>query len=447
MWKQFIILFVFSIILHILSHSYQYSYTPSATNADKEDLQFVQVQLEGNSFNYPYKSWRLFIPFRRLYIYSRFPIFYWIPIYVREHSISQYAFAMCMQEVFRPRAQNVKMPEISDIQRCLCLNNDNKQQPTSNLIIILFESLESWVFENNQIEIAPNIASILLENHVLYCPFIKSQVRQGTSGDGQMTVNTGLLATQVGAACILYDNNTYPNYAHFYDSTYIFNPAPSSWKQDKATHNYGYKKLIQRNSIKWEDDASTLRKLDSILQQKPTSLCALAITINSHTPFEMVPIHPAFTELNTPKYVKKYMSCVHYTDSCLGKLINGIKTNPELKNTTIVITGDHTIFKSAMLDEFRKQKGEIDLPKMSFVPLIIYSPNIENNVCVEDTCYQMDIYPTIMHLIGCENYYWKGLGVNLLDTTARKNRSINEKEAFALSDMLIRSNYFATIEQ
>ena len=83
----------------------------------------------------------------------------------------------------------------------------------------------------------------------------------------------------------------------------------------------------------------------------------------------------------------------------------------------------------------------------TFTPLLIYSPNISENIQVRDTCYQMDIYPTIMHLIGCEDYYWKGFGVNLMDSIARHNRSITEQEAYELSDKLIRSNFFADIER
>ena len=82
----------------------------------------------------------------------------------------------------------------------------------------------------------------------------------------------------------------------------------------------------------------------------------------------------------------------------------------------------------------------------TFTPLIIYSPQIKENVQVTDTCYQMDIYPTILHLIGCKDYYWKGFGVNLMDSVARHNRPITEQEAYELSDKLIRSNYFATID-
>ena len=58
----------------------------------------------------------------------------------------------------------------------------------------------------------------------------------------------------------------------------------------------------------------------------------------------------------------------------------------------------------------------------------------------------MDAYPTILQLINCEEYYWKGFGVNILDSTARHNRLISEHEAFVLSDKIIRANWFETLE-
>ena len=128
----------------------------------------------------------------------------------------------------------------------------------------------------------------------------------------------------------------------------------------------------------------------------------------------------------------------------MGVLLNNINVDSVLMNSTIVITGDHTIFKESTLKEYHSHNMDIKLPHESFCPLIIYSPGIESNIHVTDTCYQMDIYTTIMHLIGCEEYYWKGFGVNLTDSAARHNRPISEQEAFVLSDKLIRSNYFKT---
>ena len=119
-------------------------------------------------------------------------------------------------------------------------------------------------------------------------------------------------------------------------------------------------------------------------------------------------------------------------------------------NTSIIITGDHTIFNAETAFEDMNNyaiKNKIPFHAgNNFVPLIIYSPEIEGNIQVTDTCYQMDIFPTILHLIGAEDYYWHGFGVNLLDSAARNNRPCTEQEAYRLSDLIIRSDYFRTME-
>ena len=75
------------------------------------------------------------------------------------------------------------------------------------------------------------------------------------------------------------------------------------------------------------------------------------------------------------------------------------------------------------------------------LPLIIYSPQIQGNPHYNDDAYQMDVYPTYMSLLGVDDYRWNGLGKNLLDNNSK--RLIQEKEAFVLSDKLIRNNYFS----
>ena len=77
-----------------------------------------------------------------------------------------------------------------------------------------------------------------------------------------------------------------------------------------------------------------------------------------------------------------------------------------------------------------------------YLPLIIYSPEIKQNTRIEDVCYQSDIYPTMMSLLGAEKYYWQGLGVNILDSAARQNRLAAENELFDLSDRVIMNDWF-----
>ena len=58
----------------------------------------------------------------------------------------------------------------------------------------------------------------------------------------------------------------------------------------------------------------------------------------------------------------------------------------------------------------------------------------------------MDIFPTILNVIGCEDYYWNGFGINLLEKDTN-NRKIEDYPALELSDKLHQANYFKSIEQ
>lgn len=316
--------------------------------------------------------------------------------------------------------------------------------PANNLIIILVESLEDWPL-HHEIEgqqVAPYLMQLKEQNHVLYCEKIKSQALGGNSGDGQMIINTGLLPIRNGVACMHYGNNVYPNIAHFYTKSALINPFPRVWNQDTMTVRYSYCQKIEPTDGFWEDKQVVEHSLHCLQDNEPP-MCLLTITLSTHSPFNRVKNNKVQT--TAPAILNRYMQCLNYTDSCIGAFMEAVLHDPILSQSTIVITGDHTIFKPAMLTEFHDYAVEQNLPIASgdnYCPLIIYSPEINGNIHITDECYQMDIFPTILHLIGCENYYWHGLGVNLLDAEARHHRTFSEQEAYRLSDMLIRSDYF-----
>jgi phosphoglycerol transferase MdoB-like AlkP superfamily enzyme len=318
--------------------------------------------------------------------------------------------------------------------------------PQTNLIIILVESLESWVINQyvDSVEITPFLNKLVSQKHVLYCDKIKSQTLAGNSGDGQMIINTGLLPLQKGVACMQYYSNIYPNIAGFYSCSSTINPWPHIWNQTAMSKRYGYQQLLEPIQTEEWQDRDILNQCVQFIEKANSNFCVMGITISMHSPFTRV-MNPLDISNQTPELLRKYMECVNYTDRCIQKFIEEQLSDTVKYNTTIVITSDHTIFKPAVLKDFEEYSKEYELSFANgenYCPLIIFSPQIKDNVKVNDVCYQMDVYPTIMHLIDCDEYYWKGFGVNVLDSMARHNRPVTEKEAYELSDKLIRSNYF-----
>lgn len=439
----------------------QYNFYYKWSDQDIDSLQFYKrnggsdAEIDFIKVYGVYKQ-NMFIPYYQI-AYRGFKGCYTsIPRYIQTRSIIAYFPAMFFDYMYNLNCPKENINNISEEVLARCLNKDNKQirlpAKSSNLLIILVESLESWAIADIEgFKIMPNLSNFI-ETHesLLFASKIVSQVKHGVSGDGQMILNTGLLPISNGSACNDYGNNTFPNFAHFYYESMVIAPS-LTWNQDVVTPQYGYKHLFIPETDNWlkiQDD-TLLSVCNQYTTKTKAPYCVQTITISSHTPFNRIS-HSIPLEANIPQYMYDYIRMLHYTDSCLGNLLESMQSHDLLKNTTIIITGDHTIFKDQLLREFRPYALKYNLSMKNgknYVPLIIYSPNISRKTLLEEEYYQMDIYPTIMHLIGCEDYYWKGFGVNLLDSVARHSRSISEQEAYELSDKLIRSNYFAKIDK
>lgn len=322
--------------------------------------------------------------------------------------------------------------------------------PDGNLIIIVGESFESWVIgldDEDGNKVVPNMTKYTNAYNCLYCSKIKAQVRAGTSGDGQMIINTGLLPISSGAACMVYGDNEWPNIVEYiYKNGYVVNPCVNVWNQKKMTEKYGYKYLVQ-NSVheRAVGDSVVFSMANIVLDSCSKPFCMQIITETTHVPFDCGGKVNMNFPAEMPDNLRNYLNCMHYADSCMGVFFDKLAKDSLMSSTTIVITGDHTIFKQSLLSEYHQFAQEYNYPipaEESYCPLLILSPKINGNMKIEELFYQMDIYPTIIELIGAEGYSWKGFGVNILDSIARQNRPIKEREAYILSDKIIRSNYF-----
>ncbi|MBQ0076371.1 MAG: sulfatase-like hydrolase/transferase [Bacteroidales bacterium] len=421
--------------------SYSWGHTNSAV-AEVHDK-----MLAGERYKY-------YFPFGHVYYFARVETCTdynaWAGFYVKEFSILSYFPSCIVFNILQPAGELIELSStnLNCIEPLINLKQTSISSPKTNIIFILFESLESWPLQPVcGYSYMPYLEKLTQEPNILYCDKLKSQVKHGNSMDGQMIDATGMLPIANGATCILYGTNRFPSYAERYKHSAIFNPAPGMWRQSIVTKNYQFRQLIEpAKGTKWNGDAGLIDALTQYIDTVNTPFCAFATTVSSHVPFAHGASHPKRTIEGMPLIMSAYLNCLSYCDSCIGSLIDHVKSSEIANNTTIVISGDHTIFRSIdkEFDMFASQNGISMQTTKTFTPLIIYSPLIDGNIQVTDTCYQMDIYPTIMHLIGCEDYYWEGFGVNLLDSVARHNRPITEQEAYRLSDLMIRSNYFRT---
>ena len=319
------------------------------------------------------------------------------------------------------------------------------------LIIVVFESMENWII--NDISM-PNLSRFIAThpNH-LWATSVRSQVKGGNSMDGQTLINTGILPISHGAACLLFPNNIYPSLSRCYDlrskKTTIVPHDIHVWNQSYMSTAFGYDTTMQ---VEPNEEYLCEKGVDCI--NNGYSVVQL-VTIASHAPFSLgVENSTLQIAKDMPKYMEEYMKACYYTDNNLQILFDAYDNNPNFKNATLVITGDHTIFYPELRREFKHFCQENNLSfdvESAYCPLLVFSPSITSPTKIEQECYQMDVYPTILSAIGGEDYFWKGFGVSMLGEPTNAlmgggkmlhSRVITEDKAYDVSDKIIRSNYF-----
>ena len=91
-----------------------------------------------------------------------------------------------------------------------------------------------------------------------------------------------------------------------------------------------------------------------------------------------------------------YSGEVAYTDSQLGILFKYIENSGLMKNTAIVLTGDHG---EALGDHGEQEHGYFAYNETIHIPLIIYDPSLDDTTINKNVSH-IDIFPTICELTG-----------------------------------------------
>jgi len=351
-----------------------------------------------------------------------------------------HCFARVTVELFDNEIVSVDISQLSEkLEKKGVSGLGNDIVPNSKLILILVESLESWTIIP---EITPNLCNLLNCENILWAPQVKKQTKRGQSADGQMIVNTGILPISRGAACYRFSTNKYPSISELYSSTYAFIPGGIGvWNQGMMCKAYHIDHLIETSN----DDADIINQFMAVKNEFDY---ALILTASSHSPFSKYADSSSIVLPNSmPKVMSDYLKSINYMDRSLSNMLSQINSDSVLSRATIVITGDHTIFSEEQRLSYNSYCTDSGLTQYKvlddYCPLLVLSPNIESKTICDTIAYQMDIYPTILNIIGCGENYWQGFGINL---ATNDNRVFSQDEAFSLSEQIFYSDYFNSIQ-
>lgn len=351
------------------------------------------------------------------------------------------------------------------------------------VVVIFVESLESWVLERSVEgqELTPCLNRLLHEGRTLYAPQVVTQVKGGRSIDAQLLVTAGLLPLENGCWSARCPHTAYPSLVKAFRQRHpgaralLFTPDKEIvWNQMIVAREFGFDSLLSHKHFRNDRTTGTgsRRRLcdgaffDQCLEKlaEPQMLpdtagaCYLQfVTYSSHHPF-VIPeeLHRIRLRQEMPRRLRDYLTAVNYVDHALGEFIAALRRNPRLSDAMIVITGDHEGLASERPALASSAAGRGLVSEGRFTPLIVV--NAPAAMRCTDTVGQIDIYPTLLDLLGLDDYHWRGLGRSLLRADApraavdprleRVGAAVDStteehmRQAWSLSDRIIRSDYF-----
>ncbi|MFB5760459.1 LTA synthase family protein [Paenibacillus medicaginis] len=307
----------------------------------------------------------------------------------------------------------------------------------SNVMVIQAEAFMNF-FIGKQIngqEITPNFNKLMKES--MYFSNFYHQTAQGRTSDADFSAQSSLHPLQTGSVFIRYPDHAYdvlptilkregysPNVLHAYDSS--FWNRYSMYRAMNYDHFYSKKDFVIDEPLGWSlGDKSFFRQSVSKLEElNGNPFYAFMITLSSHHPYN---IHPEGTGLDTGEFngtmFGDYLESVHYVDQALGELVAQMKANGMWDNTILMFYGDHdnSIQDKALYEKFLGASlSDLDMQKiMNQVPLLVHLPDGGSAGVYNEPAGQLDIAPSVLHLLGISSEPYHFMGNNLLSGKQR----------------------------
>jgi lipoteichoic acid synthase len=308
------------------------------------------------------------------------------------------------------------------------LNKETENNPElygvakgKNLIVISLESTQNFVlnYEINGEEVTPFLNE-LAESSYYFSDFYH-QTGQGKTSDSEFLLDNSLYPLPRGAVFQTHPLNEYnamPEIlkANGYYSAVFHGNNKSFWNRDVMYKTMGYDQFFSEEYYKVTDENTINYGLKDIpffhqsipyLKDLPQPFYARMITLTNHHPYlinaEEQWVEPYPVDDGT---VSRYFTTVRYADEALKQFFNELKTSGLYENSVVVVYGDHygisERHQEAMADVLGKASitayNQVELQQ---VPLFIHIPGEKGKV-METVGGQIDLKPTLLHLLGIE---------------------------------------------
>jgi phosphoglycerol transferase MdoB-like AlkP superfamily enzyme len=135
-------------------------------------------------------------------------------------------------------------------------------------------------------------------------------------------------------------------------------------------------------------DEPFFQYFNTTLSQKKQPFMATLFSVSSHEPY----VVPEKYEGKFPKGNTAMHQCIGYTDYSLKQFFKAAKKEPWYNNTIFVLVADHD--NLIYYEDYYKDQN------YHTVPILFFTPNEQYKGVNKDWAQQIDIYPTLLDMIG-----------------------------------------------
>ena len=328
-----------------------------------------------------------------------------------------------------------------------------------NVIVVSLESLQNFVINNemNGQEITPFLNSLTQDKDTYYFSDFYHETGLGKTSDAEFITENSLYGLGRGAVFFTHGENTYNAMAerlgeNGYFSNVMHSNNKSFWNRDMIYKSFGIQKfydvesyeVTDENSVNWGlKDIPFFEQSAALMKEMPQPFYSRMITLTNHFPFyldEEDQIIEAYdSNSNT---LNRYFQTVRYLDESIRVFFDELKEQGLYDNSIIVMYGDHygisENHNKAMAQYLGKEAiTAYDTALLQSVPFFIHIPGSNEGQVIDEVSGQLDIRPTILHLLGIDTSKDMQLGADLFSeehedfVIFRDGRFVTDKVVYA----------------
>jgi len=328
-----------------------------------------------------------------------------------------------------------------------------------NVIAVSLESLQTFVINNemNGEVITPFLNSLTQDKDTYYFNNFYHQTGLGKTSDSEFIFENSLFGLGRGAVFFTHGENTYNSFAerlgeNDYYTNVMHANNKSFWNRDMIYNSFNLDNFYDiesydvndENSVNWGlKDIPFFEQSTALMKEMPQPFYSRLITLTNHYPFYLDPEDVMINEFNSNSgTLNRYFQTVRYLDESVKVFFEDLKEQGLYENSIIVMYGDHygisENHNKAMAQYLGKEEiTPYDSALLQSVPLFIHIPGSNDGQVMEAVSGQLDLRPTLLHLLGIDTSKDMQLGADLFSeehedfVIFRDGRFITDKVVYA----------------